>query len=137
MAGQHHRLSRNSGRWRRTGKPGVLRSTGLPRVGHDHTTELQKTHLLKLGLSLTIANKGQQSTHYLLLQQQRSSSQQLARSLPVPCAWVGGRFSLLKKHVLRGLANLCLVGFHCYLLIYALILPQSSFLSPKFQKVEL
>ena len=30
-----------------TGKPGVLRSTGLPRVGHDYATELQKTTPLK------------------------------------------------------------------------------------------
>ena len=47
VAGWNHRLSGNPGRWRRTGKPGVLRSMGLPRVGHDYATELQKTTSLK------------------------------------------------------------------------------------------
>ena len=32
----------NSGRWRRTGKPGVLQSMGSPRVGHDLATEQQQ-----------------------------------------------------------------------------------------------
>ena len=31
----------NSGRWRRTGKPGVLQAMGLQRVGHDGATEQQ------------------------------------------------------------------------------------------------
>ena len=31
----------NSGRWWRTGKPGVLQSMGLQRVGHDLATEQQ------------------------------------------------------------------------------------------------
>ena len=31
----------NSGRWRRTGKPGVLQSMGLQRVRHDCVTEQQ------------------------------------------------------------------------------------------------
>ena len=43
MVGWHHRLNgqwvwANSGRWWRTGKPGVLQSVGLQRVGHDWTT---------------------------------------------------------------------------------------------------
>ena len=29
----------NSGRWLRTGKPGMLQSTGLQRVGHDWVAE--------------------------------------------------------------------------------------------------
>ena len=33
----------NSGRWRRTGKPGVLQAMGLQRVGHDGATEHQDT----------------------------------------------------------------------------------------------
>ena len=32
----------NSGRWRRTGKPGVLQSMGSQRVGHDLETEKQQ-----------------------------------------------------------------------------------------------
>ena len=32
----------SSGSWWRTGKPGVLQSTGSPRVGHDWATEQQK-----------------------------------------------------------------------------------------------
>ena len=32
----------NSGRWWRTGRPGVLQSMGLPRVGHDWATEQQQ-----------------------------------------------------------------------------------------------
>ena len=32
----------NSGRWWRTGKPGVLQSTGLQRVGYDWMTEWQQ-----------------------------------------------------------------------------------------------
>ena len=31
----------NSGRWRRTGRPGMLQSTGLQRVGRDWVTELR------------------------------------------------------------------------------------------------
>ena len=31
----------NSGRWQRTGKPGILQSMGLQRVGHDCMTEQQ------------------------------------------------------------------------------------------------
>ena len=33
----------NSGRWWRTGRPGVLQSTGSQRVGHDWATELNWT----------------------------------------------------------------------------------------------
>ena len=32
----------NSGRWCRTGKPGVLQSMGLKRVGHDRVTKQQQ-----------------------------------------------------------------------------------------------
>ena len=32
----------NSGRWRRTGKPGVLQSMGYQRIGHDRATEQQQ-----------------------------------------------------------------------------------------------
>ena len=34
----------SSGKWWRTGKPGVLQSMGLQRVGHDWTTEQQQQH---------------------------------------------------------------------------------------------
>ena len=34
----------SSGRWWRTGKPGVLQSTGSQRVGHDWVTEQQQQH---------------------------------------------------------------------------------------------
>ena len=45
MVGWHHRLNRyefwvNSGSWWWTGRPGVLQSMGLQRVGHDWVTEL-------------------------------------------------------------------------------------------------
>ena len=47
MAGWHHRLDRHvwlsSGSWWWTGKPGVLQSMGLWRVGHDWATELNWT----------------------------------------------------------------------------------------------
>ena len=47
MAGWHHQLngheSVNSGSWRWTGRPGVLQSIGLQRVGHDWVTELNWT----------------------------------------------------------------------------------------------
>ena len=33
----------STGRWRRTGKPGVVQSMGLQRVGHDWATEQQQT----------------------------------------------------------------------------------------------
>ena len=49
MVGWHHRLNGwvwvNSGRWWRTGKPGVLQSMWLQRVGHGWATEQQ--YLLK------------------------------------------------------------------------------------------
>ena len=42
----------NSGRWSRTGKPGVQQSMGLQRAGHDLTSEqqcdLMKSHILKM-----------------------------------------------------------------------------------------
>ena len=38
----------SSGSWWRTGKPGVLQSTGSPRVGHDWATELNWTTLLRI-----------------------------------------------------------------------------------------
>ena len=37
----------NSGSWWWTGRPGVLQSMGLQRVGHDWATELNWTQLLK------------------------------------------------------------------------------------------
>ena len=37
----------NSGRWWRTGKPGVLQSMGLQRVGHDWATEQQQSDQAK------------------------------------------------------------------------------------------
>ena len=36
----------NSGSWRWTGRPGVLQSTGLQRVGHDWATELNWTDVV-------------------------------------------------------------------------------------------
>ena len=38
----------NSGRWWRTGKPGVLQSTGSQRVGHDWATEQHQRYILIL-----------------------------------------------------------------------------------------
>ena len=38
----------NSGRWQRTGKPGVLQSTGSLRVGHDWTTTTARSELCSL-----------------------------------------------------------------------------------------
>ena len=48
MAGWHHRLNghefeQSSRRWWRTGKPGVLQSMGLWRVGHNWVTEQQQS----------------------------------------------------------------------------------------------
>ena len=37
----------NSGSWWWTGRPGVLQSMGLQRVGHDWVTELRKKHIEK------------------------------------------------------------------------------------------
>ena len=42
---QWTRVWANSGRWWRTGKPGVLRFMGLQRVRHDLATEQQMDHL--------------------------------------------------------------------------------------------
>ena len=39
MVGWHHMSLTSSGRWWRTGKPGVLESMGSQRVGHDWATE--------------------------------------------------------------------------------------------------
>ena len=43
MVGWHHQLNgcTNSGRWRRTAKPGVLQSMGSQRIGHNLATEQQ------------------------------------------------------------------------------------------------
>ena len=46
MVGWHHRRNGHwvwvsSGSWWKTGRPGVLQSTGLPEVGHDCVTEHQ------------------------------------------------------------------------------------------------
>ena len=43
----------NSGRWWWTGRPGVLRSTGLQRVGHDWETELNFSLTNNVGLQKT------------------------------------------------------------------------------------
>ena len=54
MAGWHHWLNGHgwiwvdSGSWWWTGRPGVLRFTGLQRVGHDWATELNWTDMLIL-----------------------------------------------------------------------------------------
>ena len=45
-------VSANSGRWWRTGKPGMLQSTGLQRVGHDLETEQKQPSLAKCQLAL-------------------------------------------------------------------------------------
>ena len=51
MAGWHHWLDGHEFEWtlgvgdRQTGRPGVLRFTGLQRVGHDWATELNWTEL--------------------------------------------------------------------------------------------
>ena len=55
MAGWHHGLDGwiwvNSGRWRWTGRPGVLRFMGSQRVGHDWVTELNWPEwLMSLGI---------------------------------------------------------------------------------------
>jgi len=43
MVVRHHRLhGHDSGRWRRTGKPGVLQFMGSQRVGRDLATEQQR-----------------------------------------------------------------------------------------------
>ena len=48
MVGWHHglsgRKSEQTGRWWRTGKPGVLQSMGLLRVGHDSATAIRRRH---------------------------------------------------------------------------------------------
>jgi len=41
-----------SGRWWRTGKPGVLQSMGSQRVGHDWAVELQQQHFKNLAVPL-------------------------------------------------------------------------------------
>ena len=41
------RVWASSGRWHRAGKPGVLQSMGLQRVGHDWVTEQQIHYLFK------------------------------------------------------------------------------------------
>ena len=43
----------NSGSWWWTGRPGVLKSMGLQRVGHDWATELNWTYIKRIGTSLT------------------------------------------------------------------------------------
>ena len=43
----------SSGSWRWTGKPGMLPSMGLQRVGHDWVTELNWTELQKKGKALS------------------------------------------------------------------------------------
>ena len=53
MVGWHyqldgHQFGSSSGGWWRTGKPGVLQSMGLQRVGHDWVTELYWTSCLNL-----------------------------------------------------------------------------------------
>ena len=40
----------NSGRWWRTGRPGMLQSMALQRVGHDWATELNWTEQWTIGL---------------------------------------------------------------------------------------
>ena len=51
MVGWHHRLDRHEFKqllvWWWTGKPGVLQSMGLQRVGHDWATELNWPLILK------------------------------------------------------------------------------------------
>ena len=49
MVGWHHWLNGASfGRWWRTGKPGVLQSMGLQKVGHNWVLEQQQKHLFVL-----------------------------------------------------------------------------------------
>jgi len=52
MVGWHHQLNQwswvwvNSGSWWWTGRPGVLQSTALQRVGHDWVTELMNVYFM-------------------------------------------------------------------------------------------
>ena len=53
MGGWHDRLNghwvwASSGRWWRTGKPSMLQSTGLQRVGHDWATEQRQLNILNI-----------------------------------------------------------------------------------------
>ena len=47
----------NSGRWWWTGRPGVLRFTGLQRVGHDWATEMNWTELNNLKASVWLSTQ--------------------------------------------------------------------------------
>ena len=48
----------NSRIWCRTGKPGVLQSMGLQRVGHDWATELNWKHSLLFAINITLSEDG-------------------------------------------------------------------------------
>ena len=50
----------NSGSWWRTGRPGVLQSMGLQRIGHDWATELNWTELSLLTATVFFLRKPQQ-----------------------------------------------------------------------------
>ena len=57
MVGWHHWLNGVSfRRWWRTGKPGMLQSTGLQRVGHNWVTEQQQKHLFALYYIINVLN---------------------------------------------------------------------------------
>ena len=60
MVGWHHWLNghefeASSGRWWRTGKPGVLQSMGLERVRHNWATEQQQLNNLKVKESESVS----------------------------------------------------------------------------------
>ena len=63
MVGWHHQFNgrwvwANSGKWWRTGKPGMLQSMGLQRVRHNSATEQQVSHgHTRSGVPLSNAEK--------------------------------------------------------------------------------
>ena len=54
----------NSGRWRRTGKPGVLQSIGLQRVRHDWATKQQQGKLVLKNRNRKIINSLLKNEHF-------------------------------------------------------------------------
>ena len=54
----------NSGRWRRTGKPGVLQSIGLQRVRHDWATKQQQGKLVFKNRNRKIINSLLKNEHF-------------------------------------------------------------------------
>ena len=120
----------NSGSWWWTGRPGVLQSMGLQRVGHNWTTELSWTKLMKWSYGCRMTNNMKDVGEKL------SSVQSLSRVQLFATPWTAAHQASLSFTISQSLLQLMsvdeskvpsnhLILCHLLLLLPSIIFPTS------------